>query len=475
MNNIEKEIAEIKKLYEKNVKRAIKKVEKLLKKHENVAELWALRGLCYFKIAVYEYQKSGNMKKVENYVDTAISSFDKAFSLDESLLDNPKYAMAKLMLLIEFKQLDDALKFSDVLLKRNPKNAVVMYYKAHALHDLRRFEEVVAVCKNILKGDMDTSWSKEADVGDVYSQARWLAANALAELWKMEGKEEYLEEAMKFLDEYVKSVDRNEGLVDKADLLYYLEKYDEMEKTLKEVDVNALNNEISRHKYYYLMGQLMFRKEKLNEALNYFMKAYEIHRGNIDVLKAIGDVLYVTHRHREALRYYMMVYEANPEDVKTLYDIASLYYSLKEYGKALKFVELALELKPGDLELLSLKAKILFELGREKESLKIYNYVLSHINEIDSELTKKFILELSLQDFIDYYYRNGEYQRAIEYSEKLLAVNPKHPIGWFLKGLSLKALGRKNEALACLRKAYEYAPLEDEKEIVMREIKSLGG
>ena len=472
---MEKAIREIRELYEKNVKKAIKKVDKLLKKHPNAAEAWALRGLCYFKIAVYQYEKSGDMKTVEDYVATAVSSFDKAFALDEKLLDNAKYAMAKLMLLVKFKRLDEALKFSDALLRRNPKNAVVMYYRAHALHDLRRLEEVVAVCKNILEGNMDVSWSKEADVGDVYSQAKWLAANALAELWKERGKREYLDEAMVFLDDYVKSVERNEGLVDKADLLYYIEEYDEAEKALREVDVNALSNEISKHKYYYLMGQIAFRKKKFDEALNYFMRAYEIHRGNIDVLKAIGDVLYVTHRHREALQYYLRVYEADPGDVETLYDIASLYYILDEYNEALKFVEMALKLKPGDLELLTHKAKILFELGRKEESLKLHNYVMSRISEVDSESTKRSILERSLQDFIVYYHKRGNHRRVIEYAEKLLTVNPEHPTGWFYKGVSLKVLGRYSEALVCLRKAYEYASSGEVKEIIMREIKSLGG
>ena len=54
------------------------------------------------------------------------------------------------------------------------------------------------------------------------------------------------------------------------------------------------------------------------------------------------------------------------------------------------------------------------------------------------------------------YYLNGDYSKAAEIYEKLMAANPTFPEAYYNYGLVLLAMGKKEEALEMMKKALNY-------------------
>ena len=75
------------------------------------------------------------------------------------------------------------------------------------------------------------------------------------------------------------------------------------------------------------------------EALEYFIKAYELHPNNFRILNDLAAAYNVAGNYDEAIRHFENAHKLYPEGQATIYNLAILHYRLKSYAVAIDWAE----------------------------------------------------------------------------------------------------------------------------------------
>jgi tetratricopeptide (TPR) repeat protein len=108
------------------------------------------------------------------------------------------------------------------------------------------------------------------------------------------------------------------------------------------------------------------------EALKFYRRAELIDR-KVWTIKKIGLCLRRLGKNDEALEYYLQAYDLEPENIHTVIMTAHCYIDLKNYEQALKYYFRVEYKEPGNLKILRPIAYCYFALGRFDESEKYYD------------------------------------------------------------------------------------------------------
>lgn len=84
----------------------------------------------------------------------------------------------------------------------------------------------------------------------------------------------------------------------------------------------------------------------LEGALSIINDALQVDKNNPDVLKAQGEILFISNRKNEALKSYQDALQANPDDYTILTQIGITFRDLGEYKESIKFFNYALLKSP---------------------------------------------------------------------------------------------------------------------------------
>ena len=112
----------------------------------------------------------------------------------------------------------------------------------------------------------------------------------------------------------------------------------------------------------------------------------------------------------------------------------------KRLDQALEFVDKALHIDPGDQEARKLRGSVLLEMRdyrRASEDLRQSASHYLHSVSVHGELAVSLLL-------------CGEWEEAIDVSERLLEIHPAHARAHFLRGFALIKIGRPADAVAAL-------------------------
>jgi tetratricopeptide (TPR) repeat protein len=124
------------------------------------------------------------------------------------------------------------------------------------------------------------------------------------------------------------------------------------------------------------------------------------------------------------------------------------------YEEALSFFEHAIATNPNDQEAWNKKASALQRLGRFNEAIEATNRAiilnnnnfLTTVNKINQTKINEIhkLLEIGTEK-----YQSDQWEEALTYFEKVIAINPENSSAWNCKGNILKRLGKLEEALNC--------------------------
>jgi len=102
------------------------------------------------------------------------------------------------------------------------------------------------------------------------------------------------------------------------------------------------------------------------EALRYFITAYQLHPNNFRILNDLAGAYNVAGNYEEAIRHFETAHRLYPEGEASIYNLAILYYRIKDYSTAMKWTEKLSENYPRKDELI----KELSEKQQNSESTK---------------------------------------------------------------------------------------------------------
>ena len=158
----------------------------------------------------------------------------------------------------------------------------------------------------------------------------------------------------------------------------------------------------------YELGYSLFKQERYEEALEYFLKLEKLDYADDWLYQKIGICYKNLDEKEEALKYYLKAVELDEEDTYSISDIAWLYNVLGKYEEGLKYLERLEELGQDDAWTNGEFGYCLSRLERHEEAIKKLNHAL----EVEDE--EKDIAHI--HSLLGWSYRQLEdYDKALEH------------------------------------------------------------
>ncbi|MBF1195740.1 MAG: tetratricopeptide repeat protein, partial [Fusobacterium periodonticum] len=158
----------------------------------------------------------------------------------------------------------------------------------------------------------------------------------------------------------------------------------------------------------YELSYSLFKQERYEEALEYFLKLEKLNDADDWLYQKIGICYKNLDKKEEALKYYLKAVELDEEDTYSISDIAWLYNVLGKYEEGLKYLERLEELGQDDAWTNGEFGYCLSRLERHEEAIKKLNHAL----EVEDE--EKDIAHI--HSLLGWSYRQLEdYDKALEH------------------------------------------------------------
>lgn len=307
------------------------------------------------------------------------------------------------------------------------------------------------------------------------------------------GELEYVETHSENLNKYL---DRNEGekgkisggylLCDKCHGYYLLQKGEKLEdflncrcggtleyiKTHDEVmgKFSPMEKDPEKdYEHFNNQGLTLYHKKKYSQAIKLYDQALKIHPDFPEALNNKGNAIIQMIKNKKSMD------------------------KIKGYRKALSCYNKALEIQPSNLDILNNKGLALAYLGDYENSYKVFEEAVKiNPQDLGTKIKRKKVSEILIEEYTHKGYdklKNGNYNGAIKYFNKLLEIKPDdinalmykggalfatknyeeaikcfdvviyikkdHSIAWFSKGEALERLDRYDEAVKCYEKTVE--------------------
>jgi len=410
----------------------------------------------------------------------AIECYDKAIEADPKEVDA---WTNKGRILYYLKRYEEALQCYDKAIELNPKQVDVWTNKGTVLYYLKRYEEALQCYDKAIESD-----PKEVDA--------WINKGITFAI--IERYDEAIECYDKVIELAPKEVD---AWINKGSTFAIIERYDEAIECYDK----AIELAPKRVDAWVNRGSVFAIIERYDEAIECYDKAIELEANYVDAWVNKGNVLAVIGNNADAIECYDKAIELAPNYVDAWTNKAVILTSLKRYEEALECYDKAIDLDSQNINILLNKAnmcyisnryKVLLEccdkilkldheqigawngkgfalraLGEYEKATECYKKILEIESKTINYDVKSDFFYCNKKDLILYEYKSWE--KALEYYDKALEVNPENIIIWGNRGLILQELRRYDEALVCYDKVIENGNTSDKKYLAALENKAI--
>jgi tetratricopeptide (TPR) repeat protein len=207
--------------------------------------------------------------------------------------------------------------------------------------------------------------------------------------------------------------------------LEYIKTHDEIIKKFSplekdpEKDYEQLNNQ----------GLTFYHKKKYSHAIKLYDQALKIHPDFPEALNNKGNAIIQMIKNKKSMD------------------------RIKGYKKALSCYNKALEIQPSNLDILNNKGLALAYLGDYENSYKIFEEAVKiNPQDLGTKIKRKKVSQIIIEDYTSKGYeklKNGNYNEAIKYFNKLLEIKPDDIDALMYKGGALFATRNYEEAIKC--------------------------
>lgn len=286
-------------------------------------------------------------------------------------------------------------------------------------------------------------------------------------------------------------------------------------------------NKINKYKFIYNEGVEALTKEDYKYAYKCFKDVYSVKPSMFENLYNLAYTYFQLHKFDEALRFFLLAYEKDPEDVDTIYNVGLMNYVLKnnrntvkyfekalsligekdeqtilsmgivyselqDYDSSIKALEKLVELCPDNLEYRMLLADVYEKLIADTGNIACLDFVIQLYQEIlkvdennepaNVKLANAFAQRgdidacqeaceraisqnpesadaLNLLGVINFFMQN--YQEAINYFEQVCALKPNMKSAYIRSAYAYAKLGSTEKALALFNTYKSKVPAED--------------
>ena len=208
-----------------------------------------------------------------------------------------------------------------------------------------------------------------------------------------------------------------------------------------------------------ILGECYIKKGSLNKAIKEFEEVFEHQSNDTKVVRTLAELYKDTEQIYSAISVYNILsglLTSNDEIADVRGILAELNEQARDYPAAFEAYKTRLGIYPTDIETNKKLANLYIKLNNQSKAIETLLYMLSFVSE------PKDLLWV-YENLIDLYVETEEYERAIEYSEKLLDVQgaDKFKVRTNIANLNLKlhnfdtGIGMLEELVMMSQNGYE--------------------
>ncbi len=215
------------------------------------------------------------------------------------------------------------------------------------------------------------------------------------------------------------------------------------------------------------------RLDKALECINDYINSNPSNMlSKLQMLYQKAWILHKTGQNSEALEIANYILRFSKKEKDTLILKVQILTALNEYSKAYNIAKLLATYYPENTEVLICYARTLYKIEQNDQALKVAQKIL--VLDPDNLYAKHLIhhtidlLNTWKNDppklFLDYYndawrsYQDHDYDRALQRINQAIAFDPSEAQTWYIKGIFLKNINKKSEALGLFNKSTELRP-----------------
>lgn len=167
-----------------------------------------------------------------------------------------------------------------------------------------------------------------------------------------------------------------------------------------------------------LLGECYIKKGAVGKALKEFEEIFEVEHNDPKVLETLAELYTETEQYFSAITVYNMLVAllTIPDEVARIYTIlADLNEKVNDYPAAFEAYKNRLEIYPTDIETNKKLAELYIKINNNAKAIETLLFMLTIVVEPKMLM---WVYESLISIFVD----TEEYEKAIEYSEKLIEV-----------------------------------------------------
>ncbi len=197
-----------------------------------------------------------------------------------------------------------------------------------------------------------------------------------------------------------------------------------------------------------ILGIANFKKENYVDAERFLMAALSKNPADAEANYTLAKNYIEVEMERKAVPYFVKAVELNPEKPAWAYELGLLYFSQNHYKEAVITYELAV--KNGYTV--------------NNDYTENYGYALIYSGQFAKgeekilEIFKRKGNKEILRELAQILYAQKQYERSLDYCQKLLEIDPRDGKALYQAGLSFIKLGKKDRGENMCNKAIELDP-----------------
>jgi tetratricopeptide (TPR) repeat protein len=197
-----------------------------------------------------------------------------------------------------------------------------------------------------------------------------------------------------------------------------------------------------------ILGIANFKKENYAEAERFLMAALTKNPADAEANYTLAKNYIEVEMERKAVPYFVRAVELNPEKPAWAYELGLLYFSQNHYKEAVSTYELAV--KNG--------YTVNNDYNENYGYALIYSGQFAKGEEKILEIFKRKGNKEILRELAQILYAQKQYDRTLDYCQKLLEIDPRDGKALYQAGLSFIKLGKKDRGENMCNKAIELDP-----------------
>jgi tetratricopeptide (TPR) repeat protein len=203
---------------------------------------------------------------------------------------------------------------------------------------------------------------------------------------------------------------------------------------------------------WYALGYSLFAQRKLGESIQALAKSLQLNVQNPEAHKILGRDLMTIGRLDAAQTEFTQGIRYNPQSAEIHFDLGKLFSIQDDWNAALKEFQAAVRIDPSYIEGWDGLGFAQEAVGDDAGAVASYKRAIA-INQAANGNFASSHVNLSA-----YYNRKADYEKALQYAEEALRLDPKSDGAWFQVAKARESQDRLSDAVEALKQSISANP-----------------